>query len=180
MKPLSRLLICVGVLGALALPSRAVLIGFYPGLDALIKEADTIAIVRVESAPTNGIMVDGWAKRDCYVYQSLKGDLKANQRVKILLNEGVGVKSNFDGSGLASMSTHLVFLSRSSEELSGAKYTIICREGADIPLSPLGNEKKPDGKTLKAQIQTLVRRYKAYRAQQAQREDKLLDKALAD
>lgn len=49
-----------------------------------------------------------------------------------------------------------------------------------MPLSPLGNEKKPEGKTFKAQIQTLIRRYKDYRAAQAKKEDALLNKALAD
>lgn len=112
----SRLLVCVGVLGTLALPSQAVIIGSYPGLDKLIQEADTIAIVSVEYGTESGSMIDGWARRDCYVYQTLKGNLKADQSVKILLNDAVGIKSNFDGSGLAPMSTHLVFLTPAPKE----------------------------------------------------------------
>lgn len=178
MKNFPRFLLCAVALGALAWPGQAVMIGGYPGLEALIKEADTIAIVRVEGA-SSGLVVNGWTRRSCYVYQTLKGTLKINERVLISLNRFVGTRSDF-GESLAPMSTHLVFLNRSETPINGANYSIIGRQGADLPVSPLGNETKPAGKTLKAQIQTLIRRYQNYRAAQTKREDAMLNKALAE
>lgn len=181
MKNITYLLLCLAASCVFAVPGRAVAIGFYPGLDKLVETADTIAIIRVEDAPSGG-MTDGWTLRNCYVYQTLKGDLKTTNygRVKIMLNEFMSVKSNFGGEGLAPMTSHLVFLSSSKASVNGANHTIVTYEGADLPLSPLGNEKKPQGKTLKAQIQTLIRRYKTYRDEQIKRENELLDKSLAE
>ncbi len=172
-------LLCLGVLSLFALPCRAVVIGNYPGLDKLIEQADTIAIVRIDDE-TLSSGPDGWTRRNCLVFQTLKGDLKPNQRVPISLNGFVGLKSNFGGEGLAPMTTHLVFLNRSAQPINGASYSIVTYEGADLPLSPLGNETKPEGKTLKLQIQTLISRYRTYRDAQIKREDELLDKSLAE
>ncbi|HEX8463610.1 MAG TPA: hypothetical protein VF627_03245 [Abditibacterium sp.] len=171
MKISTRFFLCAVTLGALAWPSQALTIGYYPGLDALIKEADIIAIIRVESS-TLTIEPNGWIRPNCYVYQTLKGDLKAQTNLPLSLNGAVSVNSSFSGDAFAPMTTHLVFLD--------ASRSIICREGSDVPLSPLGNETKPAGKTLKAQIQTLIRRYKTYRDAQIKRENQLLDKALAE
>ena len=184
MKHFARFLLCTVALGALALPSRAVVIAPYPGLDKLIETADIIAIVRVEDAPPMGI--DGWTRRSCMVYQTLKGDLKPtdpsndSHRTEIMLNEFVGLKSNFDGEGLGPKSSHLVFLRHSKEPINGADYSILTYQGADMPLSPSGNETKPAGKTLKARIQTLLARYKTYRDHQIRRENETLNKALAE
>lgn len=173
------LLFCSMALTLLALPSHAVVIGSYPGLDKLIKQSSTIAIVRVDDS-VFGFGPDGWVNHKCLVYQTLKGDLKPNTNLPIMLNEFVGSQSNFGGQALAPMTTHLVFLNRSAQPINGAKYSIVCAEGADLPLSPLGNETKPKGKTLKLQIQTLIRRYRVYRDEQIKYEDELLNKSLAE
>lgn len=180
MKNIKSALLCLGVLSLSALPSHAVLIRYYPGLDKLSDEADTIAIVRIESSNSPGMMIDGWTRRRCFVYQSLKGSLKPNQLVWISLNDFVGPQSNFGGQSLAPMTTHLVFLNHSKQAVNGANYSIVCDKGADLLLSPLGNETKPKGKTLKAQIQTLIGRYKIYRDEQMKKEDVLLDEALGE
>lgn len=177
MKNFPRFLLCAGVLGALAWPGQSVTLGPYSGLNALIKEADAIAIIRVENSPEG--WPDGWIRPQCYVYQTLKGNLKANTRVPISLNQFVGTRSDF-GESLAPKSTHLVFLEHSKAPINGANYSILQMRGADLPVSPFGNETKPKGKTLKAQIQTLIRRYQNYRAAQTKREDAMLNKALAE
>ena len=178
MKNPLRFWLCAAVLSVLSWPAHAVLIGFYPGLDTLIKEADTVAIIRIETSVLGG--PDGWTRPDCYVYQTLKGNLKANRRVPISLNQFVGARSGFDGAFLAPGSTHLVFLRYDRPAVNGANYSILQTRGADLLVSPLGNEKKPAGKNLKAQIQTLIRRYKIYRDAQIRREDQLLEQALAE
>ena len=184
MKHWMRFLFCLGLLATFALPSHAVLVGPYPGLDKLIQEADVIAVVRVEDAPNMG--VDGWTRRSCLVYQTLKGDLPSSnkdnnfRRIPITLNDFVSVKSNIGGESLAPMSSHLVFLRQYKKPVNGANYSILTYRGADMPLSPLGNETKPTGKTLVAQIQTLLRRYKIYRDEQIKHEDETLNKALAE
>ena len=179
MKHCARFLLCLVALCALALPSRAIFSRPYPGLDKLIGEADVVAIVRVEDAPPSPI-TEGWTPCSCTVYQTLKGDLKPKQRVKLMLNKGVSVNSNFNGKSLEPNSTHLVFLKNSNEADFGTKHRVLNYRGADMQLSPLGNETKPAGETLKAQIQTLIGRYQKYRDEQIKREDEILDKALAE
>ena len=104
--------LCACVLLGLSLPGHAVAIGNFPGLDRLIRDADTVAIVRVDDAVV-GFGPDGWMTRRCYVYQTLKGNLKQNTTVPLMFNEFVGLKSNVGGQTFAPMTTHLVFLNRS-------------------------------------------------------------------
>lgn len=172
-------LLCLGVLSLWALPCHAVFVGSNPGLEALSKQADVIAMVRVDSGFDRS-SANGWERRDCFVYQTLKGDLKANQRIPILLNDLSCFGSRFSDESLAPMSSHLVFLRYSKEPANGANYLSIVCPGADLPLAPSNNETKPEGATLKAQIQTLVRRYRAYRDEQMKKVDESLDKTLEE
>ena len=163
-------LLGLGVFVALA-PAHATLIGPYPGLDALVKEADAIAVVRLDSAPSHE-GINGNSKARCTVLQTLKGHLKAHGRVQIGLNDAVSVgPSNL---------TRLMFLHSSKPTGGAATYDIILREGADLPMAPQEYETKPAGNTLKAQIQTLIRRYQTVRNAQIKLEDELLDKSLAE
>ena len=181
MKNLTRFLVCAGV-SLCAFPSHANS-GPYPGLDFLIESADTIAIVGVEYSPTIGgipiPIINNEIRSDCTVYQTLKGDLKTGTRLPVLLNNAAALRPIINGD-LASMSTHLVFLRRYKDPINGVGYAVLRQKGADLPLSPIGIETKAAEKTLKAQIQTLIQRYKTYRDEQRKREDAILDKALAE
>ena len=96
------------VFGCLVASSYGVLIGDFPGLDSLIKKSDAIVILRIDDAKHSLDQMDGWQARKCFVFQSLKGDLKKDTRVEVLLNHWLAMQQN--ALGFASMSTHLVFL----------------------------------------------------------------------
>lgn len=178
MKNIKLVLLYSLALSLLALPCQAVVIGAYPGLDKLIDQSDAIVVVRIDDAfAASG--ANGWMNHKCLVYQTLKGDLKPGTQATLFLNEFVGPRLNF-GQPLAPMTNHLLFLKHFEPSFRGANYSAITDDGADLPLSPLGNETKPEGKTLKLQIQTLIRHYQTYRDAELKREDALLQRALSE
>ena len=162
------------VLMLIAVPCFARLFGRFNGLDNLINKSDAIVVARIENTSGAVFGPDGWETRRCMIYQSLKGDIAADKFVTFRL-----ANSNFLSfpSAFTEGTSYVLFLRKVPKKYD-ISYQSISQEGDNIELSPLGNEKKPEGSSVKERIQTLIRNYIAYRDQKAQRENKLLDKML--
>lgn len=147
---------------------HAVLIGVFPGLDKAIEQADTIAIIRIDEHIQPAADSNLITRHQCFVYQTLKGDLKPGQRLPLdLLDTRTSFVSPFP-----LRSSHLVFLSK-----SGTGYRNLHFEGSIFRLSPFGNEKLPAGDTTQAKIKVLVERSIAYWNKEWKKEQEFLEKA---
>jgi hypothetical protein len=82
MKQCSILIAVVILISAVA---HGVIIGYFPGLDKLIEEADAIVILRVDKQDTDFGSPTLYSTHDCYVYQTLKGDIPVNTNVRFRL-----------------------------------------------------------------------------------------------
>lgn len=160
-------------LSIIAVPCAARLFSSFNGLDKMIDNSDAIVIARIEQT-TSRINLNGWEMRKCYIYQSLKRGIAVNQRIVLRLADSNNV--HFP-SGIKDGNSYILFLNKIGRS-GGAPYASLSQEGDHIEVSPLGNEKKPEGKTTKEQIQTLIRRYIAYRDERLKKENVLLNKML--
>jgi len=156
----------ITVLIASSVTCQAVMIGFFPGIDKAVERADSIAIVRIDEhiqpVPDPNLIT----RHRCYVYQTLKGDLKAGQRIALDL---IDTRTSFV-SPFPILSTHLVFLSK-----SGGTYRNLHFQGSDLRLSPFGNENLPEGETVQAKIKGLIERSITYWAKEWQKERDFLE-----
>ena len=143
-----RTIIASALLAAFSSAAYAVLIGPFPGLDKAIEIADVIAIVRIDEHVQAAADDNLITRHRCYVYQTLKGDLKAGEVVPLDLTDTL---TNFV-SPFPLHSSHLVFLIKTDRG-----YRNLSFEGSILRLSPFGLEKIPNGETLQAKIRSLVR-----------------------
>ena len=65
--------------------AHAVMIGFFPGLEELIRKADAIVILRVDHHVDEDRNSTLYTTHDCFIYQTLKGDIPAGSRVRLSL-----------------------------------------------------------------------------------------------
>jgi hypothetical protein len=178
----TKFLIGVLVLCASAAVATANLIGWFPGLKKLIEESDAIVILRVdrhvntdsfEPSPIIGVP---YTTHDCYIYQTLKGDLLSGKNVRLrLMDTRVSFVTPY-----AVHSTHLMFLTKKRSPDEPTDYRTIEFEGANILLSPLGHEKTPEGKTLVEKIKNVVRSSLSYSQKQQREERRFLTRILRD
>jgi hypothetical protein len=168
-------ILVAAVVLVLAAPlAQAVLIGFFPGLDELIQKADAIVILRIERHVTDPGNSRLDATCDCYIYQTLKGDIPANTTVPLDL---IDTRSAFV-TPFAFHSTHLMFLKKKQTDNEPAKYRTINFRGANVRLTPFGHEQMPQGKTLRDRIQSLLKDTVAYNRKQAEKEQAFLEKMI--
>ncbi len=153
---------------------HGVLIACFPGLDELIHEADAIVILRVDSHLSNYWNSNSYRVYECYIHQTLKGEIPINQRVRLQLldTHGSSVSPFADGS------THLVFLVKKQTPNEQADYGNLIIQGANILVAPFDKEKMPDGKTVKEKIQSLLTRTLEYNKKQYDKEQAFLHKML--
>lgn len=121
--------------------TRAVPIGYYPGLKKLIDSADAIVILRIDKHLSGFGSGTFYSTHECYIYQTLKGDIPKNTRINLQLmnTEGSFVTPYAHGS------THLMFLMKKATGDEPTEYRTLTFKGAQILLSPLGHEKAPEG-----------------------------------
>ncbi len=153
---------------------HGVIIGFFPGLDKLIGNADAIVILRIERSFSDGISSTLYDTYECYIYQTLKGEIPINQRIRLQLMD----TRTSSVPPFAPSSTHLVFLTKKLMPNEPTDYRSLNIEGANVLVSPLGNEKMPEGKTVKEQIQALLTRTLEYNKKQYEKEQMFLHKML--
>lgn len=133
--------------------AHAVEIGYFPGLEKLVSKCDAIVILRIDRHVTDFGSPTLYSTDDCYVYQTLKGDIPTG---KILRFQLMDTRSSFV-TPYAIFSTHLMFLTKKRSENEPTEYRTIEFRGANIRLTPFGHEKMPAGKTIEDQIRSLFK-----------------------
>lgn len=154
---------------------HGVLIGFFPGLDKLIERADAIVILDIERSFGDGISSTLYDTYECYICQTLKGEIPINQRIRLQLMDA---RTSFVPP-FAPRSTHLVFLTKKLTPNEPTDYRSLNIEGANVLISPFGNEKMPEG-TVKEKIQAVLTRTLEYNKKQYEKEQTFLKKMLEE
>ena len=163
----------VGIIGLLLLAplmTRAVPIGYYPGLKKLIETADAIVILRIDRHLSDFNSPTLYSLHQCYIYQTLKGDIPKDARIELRLmnTEGSLVSPYAHGSA------HLMFLMKKAAEDEPTEYRTLTFKGAQIALSPLGHEKAPPGETIEQKIRNVIQGAIAYEAEQYAKKKRFL------
>lgn len=162
------------VLVLLAAPARAVPIGYFPGLDELIEKADAIVILRVDRQVTDFGSPTLYSTQDCYIYQTLKGEIPTSKTVRLQLMDTRGSFVPPYAVG----STHLMFLMKKRTEDEPTDYRTLQFGGANVRLSPFGHETMPRGKTTRERIISLLKDTVAYNRKQAEKEKAFLNRMI--
>jgi len=157
-----------------SVPGHAVPIGYYPGLERLIEQADAIVILRIDRHLSGFDSPTFYSTHECYIYQTLKGGIKNNSSINLRLMD---TEANFV-TPYAWGSTHLMFLMKKATNDEPTEYRTITFKGAHIQLSPLGHEKPPKGKTIEERIKNLVKDTIAYWAKEHEKKQKFLETML--
>jgi hypothetical protein len=172
-----KLLVLAGLALVLAAsPAKAVLIGFFPGLEQLIENADAIVILRVDRHAGDLGSPTLYSTHDCYIYQTLKGDIPANKTVRLQLMDA----RTLFVTPFAIGSTHLMFLTKKRTENEPTDYRTIQIRGANVRLTPFGHEATPAGKTVKDKIVSVLEATVAYNRKQAEKERAFLNRMIED
>ena len=144
-------ILMVAILGLIiVMPAYAAPIGYCPGLQELIDRADAIVILRIDRHLSGFGSPDFYSTHECYIYQTIKGDIAKNTRINLQL---MNTEASF-ASPYANGSTHLMFLMKKATEDEPTEYRTLTFKGAQIALSPLGNEKVPQDNTIEQKSRT--------------------------
>jgi hypothetical protein len=156
------------------LSAKAFVIGNFRGLSKLIDAADAIVILRIDNHPPDFNNPTPFSMYECYIYQTLKGDIPKGSVIKIKLRDtGTNFVSPF-----AQWSTHLMFLKKQQIENEPVKYWTFSNQGANILLSPFGHEKMPEGTTIEEQVRNLIKGAIAYQTEESEIRIKFLKRML--
>jgi hypothetical protein len=165
-------LLLVACVAFAPVPAHAVRIADFRSLDHLIDNADAIAVVRIDKNIDPNMGPDLCNTQECYIYATLKGDMKAGDRVPMRLMDTRGSLVSPYGVG----STHLLFLRKDA----GGRwsYRSLQVQGANLPTSPLFRDATIKGLAVKDAVKALIREYGEYRDKKLRKEKELLDKVL--
>lgn len=158
----------------ISLVAWAVPIGHYPGLKKLIESADAIVILRIDRYLSGFGSATFYSTHECYIYQTIKGDIQANTRMNLRL---MNTEASF-ATPYAHGSTHLMFLMKRATKDEPTEYRTITFKGAQILLSPLGHEKAPKGKTIYQKVRNVITDAIAYQAKEHEKKQKFLETVL--
>ncbi len=123
------------------------------GWPKLIEMADAIVILRIEQNLSDSRSRNTfYSEHECFIYQTLKGDLKKNSRVRLMLYDLEGSFTE----PYSTLSNHLVFLVKKEQDDESTDYRMLTLCGAQTLLSPFGLEKMPEGQTLEEIIKNLI------------------------
>lgn len=156
---------------ALCAPARADSIGFFPGLDALIEQSAAIVILRVERpTETEGVYgrANACAFYNCYIYQAIKGEIAVNKPLPLRLADNGAYETLPEGS------TWLVFLTKNGSENKDVPYASLSYVGSMVRVSPIGQEKAPEGDTPAEKVRNVLKAAVEYRRKEYEREQAYL------
>ena len=156
--------------------ARAVPIGHCPGLKKLIGTADAIVVLRIDRHLSDFGSSTFYSTHECYIYQTLKGDIPKNTRINLQL---MNTEGSF-ATPYAHGSTHLMFLMKRASEDEPTEYRTLTFKGAQTLLSPLGHEQVPAGKTIEDKVKTLIKNAIAYQAKEHEKRQKFLKSLLEE
>jgi hypothetical protein len=145
-----------------------------PKLAKLIDMADAIVILRIDRHISGFGSPTFYSTHECFIYQTIKGDIPKNTRIKLQL---MNTKGSF-ATPYSWGSTHLMFLMKKVAEDEPTEYRTVKVNGAQILLSPLGHEKSPQGRTIEQKIKNLIKDSIAYQAKENQKNLKFLETML--
>ena len=149
----------------------AMLVGNFPGLPQLVDKADAIVVLRVDDELGAPLPFADGRRVSCYVYQVLKGDITPGTTMPMLLiNMRPGLVTPF-----ARGSTHLMFLAKSGDD---TPYQTLMYDGANIAVSPLGQEKPPPGRSAVDKVRAVIEASIQYRRRSAAEEIDYLNKLI--
>ncbi len=156
---------------AVTLVAYAVPIGGPPPRVAkLIDMADAIVILRIDRHLSGFGSATFYSTHECFIYQTIKGDIPKNTRIKLRL---MNTEGSF-ATPYAWGSTHLMFLMKKATEDEPTEYRTVTVNGAQILLSPLGHEKSPEGKTIEEKVKNLIKDAILYQAKEHEKKQKFL------
>ena len=150
--------------------AHAELIGKFPGLDKLIKEADAIVILRIDQSDGDFGGRELYSTHDCYIYQSLKGDIPTKKRIRLKLMDARQHSPNL----FAYQSTLLVFLTKKRAPIEPTDYRVLETKGSAILLPPTGQEAAPIGETVSDKIRSILQRAIEYNEKEREKEKSFL------
>ena len=148
-----------------------VLIRPFPGLEELVRDSDAIVILRVDKNITAFGSPTLYSTQDCFIYQTLKGNIPTGKVVRLQLMD---TRSSFVPPYSVN-STHLMFLTKKREADEPTEYRTIEIRGANVRLTPFGQEKMPEGKTVEDKIRSVFKRTVEYNQQECQKEENFLN-----
>ncbi|MGL4398851.1 MAG: hypothetical protein ACRCXD_03200 [Luteolibacter sp.] len=149
-------------------------IGEFPGLDKLIKDADAIVILRVDHSDGDFGGMELYSTHNCYIYQTLKGDIPANKQIRLKL---MNARSHFVSS-FAYHSTLLVFLTKKRTPNEETDYRAMEIKGSTILVPPTGQETAPKGESVLDKVRSILQRAVEYNEKEYERERAFLLKAI--
>jgi len=152
------------------LTANSVPIGHCPGLKKLIDSADAIVVLRIDSHLSDFGGPTFYSTHECYIYQTIKGDIPKNARINLQL---MNTEGSF-ATPYAQGSTHLMFLMKKATENEPTEYRTLTFKGAQILLSPLGQEKPPQGTTIEERVENVIKDAIAYQAEEHHKKERFL------
>lgn len=156
---------------AVTVVSYSVPIGGPPTkLAKLIDMADAIVILRIDRHLSGFGSDTFYSTHECFIYQSIKGDIPKGTRIKLQLMDTEGSFATPYAWG----STHLMFLIKKAAEDEPTEYRTLTVNGAQVLLSPLGHEKPPEGKTIEEKVKNLIKDAILYQAKEHEKKQKFL------
>jgi hypothetical protein len=164
------IVIAVVVIMLVSMLVHAVEIGFFPGLDELIEKSDAIVVLRIDRHVTDFGSPTLYSTHDCFIYQTLKGDIPTNKIIRLQLMD---TRTSFV-TPYAIHSTHLMFLTKKRTPNEPTDYRTIEFRGANVRLTPFGHEKIPSGKTIRDQIKSLLKETVEYNNKEHDKEQAFL------
>jgi hypothetical protein len=151
-------------------------IGEFPGLSKLASDADAIIILRVDKSDGDFGGMELYSTHDCYVYQTLKGDIPTNKVIRLkLMDARSSIVSPF-----AHHSTLLVFLTKKRSPNEPTDYRSLEIKGATIQLPPTGQETPPKGEAIIDKIRWVLQRAVEFNAKEQEKEQLFLQQMIQD
>ncbi|MCX6873323.1 MAG: hypothetical protein NTW21_05870 [Verrucomicrobia bacterium] len=151
-------------------------IGEFPGLDKLIKEADAIVILRIDHSDGDFGGRELYSTHDCYIYQSLKGDIPTKKRMRLKLMDARQHSPNL----FANHSTLLVFLTKKRAPSEPTDYRALETKGSAILLPPTGQEAAPEGETVSDKIRSILQHAIEYNEKEHEKEKSFLQEMIQE
>lgn len=144
-------------------------VGYFPGRPKLIEMADAIVILRVERPLSEFDTPTLYTTYECFIYQTLKGDIPKDSYIKLQLYNLDSFASPYPHG-----STHLIFLIKKVTENEPTDFRMLTTFGAQTLLSPFGHEKEPEGNTIEEQVKNLVKDAIDYQTKEHEKRMKFL------
>lgn len=163
-----------------ALPCRAVIIGNFENLQALIDASDAIVVLQVVGGCDNGPDDNLDTLRTCFIYESLKGSIPPKSKIPLQLMNLEGNPDLLVDSGFSLHSMHLVFLVKNQHLNAPAEYRTLETQGASLRLPPVGKGVAIEGTNTADKIRTIIRNSAMYWGAQQKKQREFLNRMLEE